>query len=164
MRARILAGGAAVILAAAGCSANSSGGTTAAASPTDTPPAASAAPTTPAAAICTAARALITRAQPTFSADATADTVKQSGDDSAFYTQLLQVFSENGGADPLSIPVAADAQKLAADYGALLLAAQQSDLDGQNTALKSLVTDIGQMTKDQVPFDQACGIPAIVPS
>ena len=111
--------------------------------------------------VCQAARSLVAQAQPTFSADATASTEQQSGDDSAFYTQLLQVFSENGGADPLSLPVSQDAGRLAQDYGALQLAAQQTDLDGQTKALQSLSADLEQLAHDQVPFDTACGIPHI---
>ena len=147
-----------VVLAAAACSSNS-GAPAAQSSPSDTAPAPE--PTGPSTALCAAARALVAGAQPTFAADATADTVKQSGDDSAFYTQLLLVFSENGGSDPLSQPVAQDAQRLARDYGALETAAQARDMDAQVAVLKNLVTDLGAMTRDQVGFDQACGIPAI---
>lgn len=148
----------AVVLASAACSSNS-GGPAAQPGPSDS--AASPQPTGPSAALCAAARSLVAGAQPTFAADAAADAVKQSGDDSAFYTQLLLVFSENGGSDPLSVPVAQDAQRLARDYGALETAAQDRDMDAQVAVLKNLVTDLGAMTRDQVGFDQACGIPAI---
>lgn len=147
-----------VVLAAVACSSNS-GVPAAQSGPSDTAPAPE--PTGPSTALCTAARTLVAGAQPTFAADATADTVKQSGDDSAFYTQLLLVFSENGGSDPLSVPVAQDAQRLARDYGALETAAQARDMDAQVAVLKNLVTDLGAMTRDQVGFDQACGIPSI---
>jgi hypothetical protein len=162
----MLAGGVVVVaLAVAGCSSNNGAKPAAGSAPSDTPTAtASPTPTGPNKAVCDAARALVAGAQPTFSADAEASVLKQSADDSAFYTQLLLVFSENGGGDPLSQPVSEDASHHAADYQALETAAQQSNLDGQTDALHDLSADLEQMTKDQVPFDQACGIPAIVNS
>ena len=150
----------AVVLASAACSSNS-GGPAAQPGPSDSAPAPAPQPTGPSTALCTAARTLVAGAQPTFAADATADTVKQSADDSAFYTQLLLVFSENGGSDPLSVPVAQDAQRLARDYGALETAAQNRDMDAQVAVLKNLVTDLGALDRDQVGFDQACSIPSI---
>lgn len=164
MRVRVLVCcAAALALTAAGCSSSSG---TPAATGTSPSPAASASDTPggPNPALCNAARTLVAGAQPTFNADANAPVQKQSADDSAFYTQLLLVFSENNGADPISQPVAADAQKLAQDYNTLEVAAQQSDLDGQTKALQALTADLGAMLKDQAPFDQACGIPAIAKS
>lgn len=160
MRARvcvlIVAG---LAVGAVGCS--SPGGSPAAAS---SPVESSAAPqpTAPSAALCAAARTLVAGARPTFAADADAPLLKQAGDDSAFYTQLLQVFSENGGADPLSVSVSRDAQAMARDYVAVESAAQDNDMDKQVAALKALTGDLGRLTTDQVPFDTACGIPGIV--
>lgn len=102
--------------------------------------------------------------QPTFAADASADVLKQAGDASAFYTQLSQVFSENGGSDPVSVPVAADAAKLAQDYSAVPVDQQAADVASETKAFQGVAADLQQLTADQVAFDAACGIPAIVPS
>ena len=118
-------------------------------------------PTAPPKALCDAARTLVAGAQPTFDADAEAPPAQQAADGSAFYTQLLLVFSENGGSDPLSVPVSQDAAALAKDYNGLQSAAQDRDLDAQVAVLKNLVTDLGALGRDQVGFDQACGIPSI---
>lgn len=148
---------------AAACS--SSGSTPAAAGTSPSPaPSTSDTPGGPNQALCAAARALVSGAQPTFNADANATIQKQAADDSAFYTQLLLVFSENGGADPISQPVSQDAAALAKDYNDVAYAGQQGDAGAETTALQSLTTDLGKMLKDQSAFDQACGIPAIAKS
>lgn len=158
MRSRTGAGTvvAAGVLALAGCGTVRAVDTT----PVDTSPAAAA----PNAAVCNAARALVSGAQATFAADATASDSRQTSDANVYYTQLTLVFSENGGSDPLSSAVAQDADKLSTDYIQLQAAEQAHDLDRQGTVLAALKTDLDRMVKDQGPFDAACGIPQIVPS
>ena len=151
----------------AGCSSSTTpqaAGNTPAATDTSTgAPSPGPAPTGPSAALCTAARTLVAGAQPTFADDADADIVQQATDDAAFYGQLLGVLG-TAAPDPVSLPVAQDADRLATDYQAVQAAAQDHDLDAQTTALGKLSRDLGQLASDQTAFDAACGIPAITPT
>lgn len=152
-------------MAAAGLlAACSSSGSPQGAGNTPAAAASSATPTAPSAALCTEARTLVANAQGTFAADAEAPEEQQATDDGAFYTHLHEVLVDNDGTDPVSLPVSQDAALLVKDYGALDLAAQNHDLDGQTTALGALSRDLGQLGSDQTAFDTACGIPVITPT
>lgn len=142
------------LISLAGCS---SGGPPNAAGSSETAPAvAAAAPTAPSAAVCGAVRA-VTTAAPTIAAGAT-----EVGNDSAYYTQLLLALAENGGSDPASTLVSADAEKVKNDYFTLDSAAQQGDSGAESSALAALGTDLKAMAKDEGAFDRACGIRALV--
>ena len=119
-------------------------------------------PTGPSAAVCAAASELVDGAQPDLTAAADESVGQQASYLSGFYTQLLSVLPAAGAADPVSGPVQYDAAALSNDYGTLSGALQSADASGASVALQSLVGDLAAMRRDQVAFDAACGIPAIV--
>lgn len=119
-------------------------------------------PTGPSPAACTAVRDLVAGAQPGLAADADAPVGQQAVHLNAFYTQLLLALTESAAADPVSAAVERDASVLADGYGALSSALQSADPSGASAALQGIVAGLGALRRDQVGFDAACGVPAIV--